>query len=245
MPVRWLGMDDERSARVFRNRDDAVKTSESAPAGIDLPALAATLRGMTATTATRRGLFFFQRFLRNPREVGALCPSTRHLGAAMVRDIDIDHSDTVVEYGVGTGSLTPAIAELVGSAPGAHYLGIEREPGFCDILRRRFPSLDFANAQVEAVEHLIAERGLAQPVAILSGLPLILLPTMEEIVRTTERVLAPGGEFRTFSYLQSYPTPSAARLRRLMKDTFAEFSISRLVLRNFPPAFVLRGRKAN
>ena len=199
---------------------------------------------MSSSTAATRGLFFFKRFLRNPREVGALCPSTRHLGAAMVRDLSLAPGDAVVEYGAGTGSLTPAIAALVAAAPRARYLGIEREPGFCAILRRRFPTLAFANAQVEQVETLLAEHELAPPRAILSGLPLILLPSMADIVRTAERVLAPGGEFRTFSYLQSYPTPSAFRLRRLMKATFASFSLSPLVLRNVPPAFVLRGVKA-
>ena len=41
------------------------------------------------TTTAERGLFFFRRFLRNPREVGALCPSTRHLAATMVRGLDL------------------------------------------------------------------------------------------------------------------------------------------------------------
>jgi len=199
----------------------------------------------TATTATSRGLFFFKRFLRNPREVGALCPSTRHLAAAMVRGLALRPNDVVCEYGVGTGSFTPTIGAMVEQTPGARYLGIEREPGFVEILRQRFPRLEFANAQVEAIEGLLDEHRMKAPRAILSGLPLILLPTMEEIVRTTERVLEPGGEFRTFSYLQSYPTRSAGRLRRLMKETFAEFTMSKLVLRNFPPAFVLRGRKAD
>jgi len=199
---------------------------------------------MTTSTAATRGLFFFKRFLSNPREVGAICPSTRHLAAAMVRDLELAEGDVVVEYGVGTGSFTPTIGALVAATPRARYLGIEREAGFVDILRQRFSDLEFANAQVEQVQRLLDERRMAAPRAVLSGLPLILLPTMEEIVDTTHAALQPGGEFRTFSYLQSYPTRGAARLRRLMRDRFAEFSMSRLVLRNFPPAFVLRGRKA-
>ena len=57
-------------------------------------------------------------------------------------------------------------------------------------------------------------------------------------------MLQPGCEFRTFSYLQSYPTPAAGRLRTLMRATFEQFSMSKLVLKNFPPAFVLRDTKA-
>ena len=198
----------------------------------------------TSSATASSPLLFFKRFLNNPREVGALCPSTRHLAAAMVRGLELDEGDVVLEYGVGTGAFTPTIAAVVGKVPGARYLGIEREPGFCEVLRERFPGLSFANAQVEAVEQLLGEHRLSPPRAILSGLPLILLPSMADIVETAERVLVPGGEFRTFSYLQSYPTPQAARLRRLMKQTFGSFSMSRLVLRNFPPAFVLRGVKA-
>ncbi|MCB9876678.1 MAG: methyltransferase domain-containing protein [Planctomycetes bacterium] len=197
-----------------------------------------------ATSTMADGLFFFRRFLGNPREVGALCPSTRHLAAAMVRDLALRPGDVVLEYGVGTGSFTPTIAALVAAVPGARYLGIEREPGFCERLRARFPQLDFANDQVENVASLLAARGLPAPRAILSGLPLILLPTMREIVTEAERVLQPGGEFRTFSYLQSWPTSGAFRLRRLLRETFADTSRSALVLRNFPPAWVLRGQKA-
>ena len=198
---------------------------------------------MTSSSAAS-GLYFFRRFLGNPREVGALCPSTRHLARAMVRGLELRPADVVVEYGVGTGAFTTAIRELVAATPGARYLGIEREAGFCDILRQRFPTLDFANAQVEQISELLAERGLPAPRAILSGLPLIFLPAMPEIIADAARVLAPGGEFRTFSYLQSYPTRGAFKVRRNMRARFERFSISPLVLRNFPPAFVLKGHKA-
>jgi phospholipid N-methyltransferase len=67
---------------------------------------------------------------------------------------------------------------------------------------------------------------------------------MQAIVQTAATLLQPGGEFRTFSYLQSYPTPAAARLRRLLQASFEDFSMGRLVLRNFPPAWVMRGTKA-
>lgn len=198
---------------------------------------------MSNASATARGLLFFRRFLRDPRAVGAICPSTRHLGAAMLRELALGPGDVIVEYGAGTGSLTQVIGPFAASV-GARYLGIEREAHFCAVLAERFPQLDFAEAQVEDVRALLADRGLPAPRAIVSGLPLILLPAMREIVQTTEAVLQPGGEFRTFSYLQSYVTPAAGRLRQMMRELFPEFRIRGPVLRNFPPALVLCGHKA-
>ena len=198
---------------------------------------------MTKHSAVARGLSFFRRFLEQPRHVGALLPSTRHLGTVMVRDLPLGAGDLVVEYGPGTGSLTGAIADHLAATPGARYLGIERDAAFCAILRERFPTLQFVHAGAEDVRAVLAGERLPAPRAILSGLPLILLPTMAQIVTTAAEVLAPGGEFRTFSYLQSYPLPAAGRLRRLMRDHFDGFRVGLPVLRNFPPAFVLRGRK--
>jgi phosphatidylethanolamine/phosphatidyl-N-methylethanolamine N-methyltransferase len=189
-------------------------------------------------------LLFIRRFLNNPRQVGAVLPSTHSLGKAMVRNLQLASGDVVIEYGPGTGSLTQAIAQALEATPGTHYLGIEREAGFCEVLRRRFPSLQFAHGNVEDVAELLVQHKLPQPRAILSGLPLILLPNMEAIVRQAAATLAPGGEFRTFSYLQSRLTPMASRLRRLLRQHFASTGSSPLVWRNLPPAWVLRGTTA-
>jgi phospholipid N-methyltransferase len=206
-------------------------------------AVPASLLAMTKDSAVARGLSFFRRFLEQPRHVGALLPSTKYLGCVMVRDLPLAPGDLVVEYGPGTGSLTGVIADHVAATPGARYLGIERDESFVAILRQRFPDLQFVHAGAEEVRAVLARERLPAPRAILSGLPLILLPTMPEIVATAADVLAPNGEFRTFSYLQSYPLPSAGRLRRLMRKNFSGFRHGMPVLRNFPPAFVLRGHK--
>ena len=198
----------------------------------------------TTTRRSKRGLYFFARFLRSPRSVGAICPSTRALGVQMLEGLDLRCGDVVLEYGAGTGSLTEAIHARSREVGGLRYLGIERDEGFCRILTDRFPDFSFANAQVEDVRSLLLHHGLPAPKAIISGLPLILLPTMRQILETAHDVLAPGGSFRTFTYLQSCITPQAHRLRTDMRACFSSFRQSRLVLRTFPPAFVLHGERA-
>ena len=196
------------------------------------------------TSSSQSNWLFFARFLRNPRSVGALLPSTAALGAEMVRGLALGAGDLVVEYGPGTGALTQSIAGHIAAIPGVRYLGIEREEKFCEVLRRRFPALGFACGQVEDVRTILESRGLGRPRAILSGLPLILLPTMNAILDDAATLLRPGGEFRTFTYLQSWPTPNAFRLRRRMQQRFAHSRRSRLVLGNLPPAWVLCGTTA-
>lgn len=197
-----------------------------------------------ATRTLRSGFLFFRRFLASPRTVGAVLPSGRQLGREMVRGLALRPGDVVVEYGCGTGSLTESIAEAVRATPGARFLGIEREERFVEVLRARYHDLEFVRDDVENVRALLAERQLPPPRAVLSGLPLILLPTMAQIVATTAEALAPCGEFRTFSYIQSWPMPAAFRLRRMLRERFASHGRSPLVLANFPPAWVLRGVKA-
>lgn len=162
----------------------------------------------------------------------------------MVQGLSFGPGDVLVEYGPGTGSFTQVIAGLLKQTPGLRYLGIERDENFYRTLRQRFPQLDFAHGQVEDVQALLQERGLAAPRAIISGLPLIFLDSMEEIVDTAYEVLEDGGCFRTFSYLQSRLTPGASRLRRRLKASFDGYRSSGLVTRNFPPAWVLEGQKS-
>ena len=89
-----------------------------------------------ASSTVSTGWLFFRKFLRNPREVGALLPSARSLGDETVRDLSLTRGDVIVEYGCGTGSLTASIAQAVQCVSVVRYLGIEREAAFCDVLSR-------------------------------------------------------------------------------------------------------------
>ncbi len=200
---------------------------------------------MTTPETKPQSLKFFRTFLSNARGVGAVCPSSQKLARAMYRDHEWRDGDVCVEYGPGTGSFTSLARDQLQSHNGA-YLGIERESTFCDVLRRRMPDLRFVNGSVEDVRQHLEDAGLPRPRLIISGLPLILMParTMEHIVRTTAEILHPGGSFRTFSYVHSWPARATRRLRSLMREHFDSFEMSHAVWWNCPPAFVLRGDRS-
>jgi len=162
----------------------------------------------------------------------------------MFRDLDLRSGDVLMEYGPGTGSFTRTVAGLRSEGIDVRYLGIEKDPGMYDFLVRRFPSLDFVLGDAADVLTHCANYGLPPATAVISGLPLMLLPrpVVEMIVSGTQACLRRDGVFRTFSYAHSYPTRKAGDLRDLMSQCFEESGLSAPVLRNLPPAVVLTGR---
>lgn len=188
----------------------------------------------------RDGLQFLGTFLRRPGAVGAVLPSSRYLARALVGRLDLLPGQLLVEYGPGTGPMTAVIAELL--PVGARYLGIEIEPQFHRLLTQRFPQLDFHCGSAGDVVQILRDRQLPSPVRIVSGLPFASLPAavQDAVVAGIACCLEGGGEFRTFQYVHAYGMKAARRFRARMAEHFASFERLGPVLRNVPPAFVLR-----
>jgi phosphatidylethanolamine/phosphatidyl-N-methylethanolamine N-methyltransferase len=165
---------------------------------------------------------FLRQFLRSPRTIGAVVPSSRALARVMLAPIDFASAGAIVEFGPGTGAFTGEIAARL--APGCRYLGIEQNPRFVQELTRRFPQLLFVHGSVDA---------------IICGLPWATLPIslQETVFRAMRMAMAPGGAFVTFGYLQSLMLPGAQALRRRLRREFAEVTQTSPVWRNVPPAF--------
>ena len=193
--------------------------------------------------ANRATLYFLKAFLRNPTKVGAIVPSAPGLARAMISDLTLNHGETVIELGPGTGAFTAYIRDILPSSH--HYIGIEREGQFVDLLEARFPDMCFVNAGAEETSTLYqaAERGEVK--VIISSLPFATLvaPVREAIVDNIERMMQPGTIFRTFQYVHAYPLPSAVRFRKMMDARFGGGHRSSPVLPNMPPAYVLTWKR--
>lgn len=191
----------------------------------------------------RDGLGFFGSFLRNPTSVGAVLPSSRYLARALVGRLDLAPGELIVEYGPGTGPATAAIRASL--PPQARYLGIELEPRFHRLLTQRYPRLDFHLGSAADLRAILEQRGLPRPARIVSGLPFASLPpavqdaVIDGIVWGLEGT---HGEFRTFQYVHAYGMRAARRFRAAMLQRFESFERVGPIVRNVPPAFVLRYR---
>jgi len=187
---------------------------------------------------------FLAAYIRNPKQVGALLPSSSHLARKMIRASGIEHARTVVEYGPGTGAFSGHIAAAL--PKGAKYFAIELSESLTALFKDRHPSLRIHNASVTDLPRLLRLEGIPPTNSVdivFSGLPWASFPEklQRQLLAATTRALRPGGVMLTFCYfgLDSL-TPGGKRLKKLLPHYFARVDKTDLVLRNFPPAFVYR-----
>lgn len=195
------------------------------------------------SSALGEHLTFFGRFLRNPRQVGALAPSSRALAREMISGLSLSHATRIVELGPGTGVFT---REVIDALPvGARFLAVDIDPHFCERLSARWPSLDCECGSAADLGRMLDARKWGGADYILSGLPFASLPTdlSRAIFAAVQHALVPGGTFTTFQYIHAYPTPGAAAFRREMAARFGTMASRRVVLGNVPPAFVMSWRQ--
>ena len=181
------------------------------------------------------GKFFFG-WLRNPRAVGAVFPSSPSVGKLLVTGIR--PGARVIELGGGTGTVTQAILDA--GVQREDLLVLEKDAGFAKFLKRRFPDVKVINADAVTLDQYASE--LSGPVDfVISGLPLLLFTSEErtQLLENVFKVLAPTGRFHQFSYVARCPV-SAEQLNALGART----TMIGVAPFNVPPAFVYRLRRS-
>ena len=189
-------------------------------------------------------LLFLGRFVRSPRTVGAIAPSSRRLAERMVDGLDWTPARRIAELGPGTGIVTGAIARRLAS--GARCLAVDRDPAFVSRLEARWPQVECVADGAEALAALGEARGLLPFDHIISGLPFASLPaaTTGRILDAIRDTLRVGGTFTTFQYVHALRFRSASAFREAMTGRMGAAPVRHLVVGNLPPAVVLRWRRA-
>ena len=191
----------------------------------------------------REHVLLFSRFLRSPRTVGALAPSSRVVARTVANQLPRGTARRIVELGPGTGALT---GEIIGRLrPDDRLLAVDIDPQFVRELQARWPSLESVCGSAARLHEIALERGMPAVDHIVSGLPFSTLPVemTRQILESVERTLRPGGMFTTFQYLHAYPMAAGAAFRREMTARMGARPERRLVIRNVPPCFVLTWRR--
>lgn len=181
---------------------------------------------------------FVREYLRAPKTIGAVAPSSRGLSELIVDLAGVSQADVIVEFGPGTGSFTRRILEV--KRPNAALVAVEFHPTMAAKLRHRFPQVDVAEDSVANLGQILAERGLSKVDSIVSGLPWAAFDEdlRDQLLDATLSVLKPGGRFATFAYLEGSVLAGGRRFRRKIRRLFTEVHRSPVVWGNLPPAFV-------
>jgi phosphatidylethanolamine/phosphatidyl-N-methylethanolamine N-methyltransferase len=179
---------------------------------------------------------FLGRWLKAPHRIGALAPSSRYLGQAMARQVDLRQARLVVELGGGTGSITRAL--LAAGLPPERLIVVERDERLHRLLKERFPQLRVLRGDAAQLGALLRPLGVAGVSAIVSSLPLLSMPKRlrHRIVEQCFGLLAERGSLIQFTYGLSSPLPA--------REYAVSGRVAARVWRNFPPAFVWRFERA-
>lgn len=173
-------------------------------------------------------MMFFRRFISEPGRIGSIMPSSRFLCEQMLKHVAWDSIRLIVELGPGTGVFTAEI--LARKREHTHFLVVERDDHFRQILRERYPQLMIGKDAAKLATY-IEEKQLPLADVIISGLPFANFPreVRTAILDNVYAALAPGGKFVAFQY--------SLQLKSELKQRFKQVEISFTPI-NVPPAFV-------
>lgn len=171
---------------------------------------------------------FLRSFLRSPREVGAVLPTSRWAVRAMLDLAPIERVSCVVEMGAGTGPYTREILRRL--RPEARFLSFEIDPVLAGRLAAelRDPRLTVVNDSAEKMGSYL-EGQHAQ--VIVSAIPFTTLPApvRHSLLQAAQASLTEDGTLLVLQYspfMQGQLEGAFASVRR------------RIALLNVPPAFL-------
>lgn len=171
---------------------------------------------------------FFKNFIKNPRKIGSIIPSSNTLANKMVEQQDLKTAKSIVELGAGVGCFTSKIMERKNED--TPFYVFEQNEDMKKILKNKFPSLiiyDNANDLSKYVKN----NKIKMPDTIISGLPFTSLDKelRYSILEQVHDCLDVGGKFITFQY--------SLHLLKYLKGKYDKVEI-KVVPLNIPMAYI-------
>jgi len=150
-------------------------------------------------------LLFSRNFLKHPRMLGSVIPSSRYVVNRLLRQVDWHRAATIVEYGPGVGTITTHLLRRLG--PDGRVIAIDTNRDFVHHLRRTMPDrrLHVVEGSAADADAVLAERGLARADYVISGIPYTTMDpgVRDRILRTTHDVLQPDGMFLVYQFTRA------------------------------------------
>ena len=150
-------------------------------------------------------LLFGRNFLKHPRMLGSLIPSSRFLVNHVLAEVDWKRARVFLEYGPGVGTFTTEILRRM--HPDAVLVALETNTDFVRFLRGRVRDsrLHVVHGSAADAAAVLAELNLGRADYVISGIPYTTMPPelRESILRTTHAVLDPNGAFLVYQFTRA------------------------------------------
>ncbi len=182
-------------------------------------------------SSVRERMVFLRNFIRSPKEIGSITPSSNFLKKGMLTHIDFKNAAYIAEYGAGTGTFTKELLKHARS--NAKILCFETNKIFCAFLRKKFkdPRLIIINDSAEHLDAYLKLHRIPRIDYVLSSLPFSQLPERkkEKIMAATKEALDAKGKFILYRYTFTF----SEYLRYYFRTISQKF-----VPLNIPPTFI-------
>ena len=180
-------------------------------------------------------LLFGRNFLKHPRMLGSVIPSSRFLIDKVLAPVDWNRARVLVEFGPGVGTITHHILKRM--HPSARLIVMEMNQDFVEYLQDTIqdPRLEVFSGSAADIGKVLAERGLGKADYVFSGIPFSTMPeeVRTSIVQSTADATSPDGAFVVYQF--------SPKVRGYLERAFASVKTGFEAL-NVPPAqiFVCR-----
>jgi len=175
-----------------------------------------------------RSLDFFRGFLKDPKQVGSVIPSSRFMERKIVEYALPERASVVVELGPGTGGTTRALLKEM-PADG-RLLAIDVDSRFTAIVAGIQDERVIAHtgSAVDLAE-ILRQHGLGRPDVVVSGIPFSTMPRElgQSILQAVHDSLNDAGLFVAYQF--------RAEVARLAWPVFGDPLRSEMVALNVPP----------
>lgn len=147
-------------------------------------------------SAFRGAAIFLGEFLRNPRQLGSIIPSSGFLKRRIIAAAELENISVVVELGPGNGGTTRAILQAMPAS--ARLISIELNAGLYElsaaISDKRYTAHHGDASELSAI---LKQYGVAQPDVVISGIPFSCMEASvgRSIIQCVHDELTDGGRF--------------------------------------------------
>jgi phospholipid N-methyltransferase len=154
------------------------------------------------STSRSRAVLFARNFLKHPRMLGSIIPSSPFLMNRVLKRIDWANAKTFIEYGPGVGNFTAEILKRM--RPDASLMVFETNGEFARFLGKSMsdPRLHVVHGSAAEVQPRLRRLGWNQADYVLSGIPFSTMPSgaRDEILFATRSALLPNGAMLVYQF---------------------------------------------